>query len=97
MYYLAPFDPFAPGAYRVQDVFSEEVFLQDSTQFALFDGEDRTTGERRLLLVAPSIAHVPATEGMAEWEEASELPYSTWRLLSGPADAWTRFGLPEPS
>lgn len=97
LFFLAPFDPYAVGAYRVQDVFTEEFMRADYANFALFDGEHDDPVEHTLLLVAPSLSQVPATALMAAWKQVHELPApTTWRLLVGPQDAWQRFDVPSP-
>jgi hypothetical protein len=95
-FFVTPFDPYAPGAYAIQDVFAEEFMRPDHANFALFVGEEEDTDKHMLLLVAPALNHVPATAVSAKWRQAHELPVATWRLLVGSGDPWERFGVPSP-
>lgn len=100
MFFLSPFDPYEVGAYAVQDVFGQETMRPTVADYALFSGELHTKPDTErahvLLLVTPSLDHLPGTASMKGWQHVTELPAGKWRLLAGPADAWDRFGVPKP-
>ncbi|MBI1188014.1 MAG: hypothetical protein GC206_11910 [Alphaproteobacteria bacterium] len=95
--YSLPEDPTARAiaARPIESVFFSEFMRSPwRSEVALFEGDCAGTHEHLVLLVAPSLDHVPQTKRLCPWHALEELPDARWSLTVGRADAWDQFSVP---
>ena len=95
--YSLPKDPTARelAARPIESVFFTEFMRSPwRSEVALFEGDCAESHEHLVLLVAPTLDHVPKTKRLCDWRIMDALPDARWSLTVGRADAFDLFSVP---